>query len=82
MGMTSEKHRSLWAFSMKGISSFAGDFVLFWMKQWLIWFNLKRDGTRNELPNMKETFAENLQLQMSVLHQIMSIFQGWSLKSS
>ena len=29
----------------------------------------KRDGTRNGLSNIKETFAENLQLQMSVLHQ-------------
>ena len=26
---------------------FAGDFVLIWMKQTLIWFNLQRDGTRN-----------------------------------
>ena len=66
--------------SLKGISSFAGDFVLIWMKQRLIWFNLQRDGTRNGLSNIKETFAENLQLQMSVLHQSMSIFQGWSLK--
>ena len=66
--------------SLKGICSFAGDFVLIWMKQRLIWFNLQRDGTRNGLSNIKETFAENLQLQMSVLHQSMSIFQGWSLK--
>ena len=64
----------------EGISSFAGDFVLIWMKQRLVWFNLQRDGTRNGLPNIKETFAENLLLQMSVLHQSMSIFQGWSLK--
>ena len=53
---------------MKGISSVAGNFVLIWMKQRLIWFNLQRDRTRNGLPNIKETFAENLQLQMSVLH--------------
>ena len=46
----------------------------------LIWFDLQRDGTRNGLSNIKETFAENLQQQMSVLHQSMSIFQGWSLK--
>ena len=58
----------------------AGDFVLIWMKQRLVWFNLQRDGTRNGLSNIKETFAENLQLQMSVLHQIMRIFRGWSLK--
>ena len=39
-----------------------------------VWFNLQRDGTRNGLSNIKETFSESLQLQMSVLHQRMSIF--------
>ena len=63
-GMTSKKKTVL---SLKGISSFAGDFVLIWMKQSLIWFNLQRDGTRNGLSNIKETFTENLQLKMSVL---------------
>ena len=29
------------------------------MKQTLIWFNLQRDGTRNGLSNIKETFAES-----------------------
>ena len=53
--------------SLKGISSFAGDFVLIWIKQRLIWFNLQRDGTRNRFSNLKETFAENFQLKMSVL---------------
>ena len=43
------------------------------MKQRLIWFNLQRDGTRNGLSNIKETFAENLPLQKSILHQSMSI---------
>ena len=71
-GMTSKKS----AFP----GSVAGDFVLIWMKQRLIWFNLQRDGTRNGLSNIKETFAEILQLQMSVLHQSKIIFQGWSLK--
>ena len=28
------------------------------MKQGLIWFKLQRDGTRNGLSNIKETFAE------------------------
>ena len=46
------------------------------MKQMLIWFNLQRDGTGNELPNIKDTFAERLQLQMSVLHQIMYVFKA------
>ena len=48
--------------------------------QRLIWFNLQRDGTRNGLFNIKETFAENLPLQMSVLQQSMNIVQGWYLK--
>ena len=67
--------------SLKGKSSFAGDFVLISMKQRLIWFNLQRDGTRNGLSNIKKTFAESLQLQMSVLHQRMSIFQSSMLVS-
>ena len=67
--------------SLKGISSFAGDFVLISMKQRLVWFNLQRDGTRNGLSNIKETFAESLQLQMSVLHQRTSIFQSSMLVS-
>ena len=52
-----------------------------WMKQMLIWFNLQRDGTRGGLSNIKETFAESLQLQMPVLHQPMSIFQSSMLVS-
>ena len=58
----------------EGNKLLAGNFALIWMKQTLIWFNLRRDGTRNRLSNIKETFAESLQLQMSVLHQRMSIF--------
>ena len=51
------------------------------MKQTVIWFNLQRDGTRNGLSNIKETFAESLQLQISVLHQRMSILQSSMLVS-
>ena len=51
------------------------------MKQTLIWFNLQTDGTKNGLPNIKETFSESLQLQMSVLHQRMNIFQSSMLVS-
>ena len=40
------------------------------MKKTLIWFNLQGDGNINGLTNIKDTFAESLQLQMSVLHQI------------
>ena len=60
---------------------FACDFVLIWIKQTLIWFDLQRDRTRNGLSSIKETFAETLQLQMSVLHQGMSIFQSSMLVS-
>ena len=67
--------------SLKGLSCFQVTFVLIWMKQTLIWFNLQRDGTGNGLSNIKDTFAESLQLQMSVLHQRMSIFQSSMLVS-
>ena len=76
-GMTSKKT----LLSLKGNKLFAGEFVLIWMKQMLIWFNLQRDGTRNVLCSIKETSAESLQLQMSVLHQRMSIFQSSRLVS-
>ena len=70
-GMISKKNIAF----PEGNKQFTGDFVLIWMKQRLIWFNLPRDGTINGLSNIKETFAENLQLQMSVLHQSMNIVQ-------
>ena len=40
----------------EGNKLLAGDFVLIWMKQTLIWFNLQKDGTRNGLSNTKKTF--------------------------
>ena len=46
------------------------------MKQTLIWFNLQRDGTGNGLSNIKDTFAESLQLQISVLYQSKVSLQG------
>ena len=39
-------------------------------------FNLQRHGTGNGPSNMKDTFGESLQLQMSVLHQSMCIFKA------
>ena len=69
------KHRGLlflkktW-FSLKGMSYLQVIFVLIWMKKTLIWFNLQRDGTGNGFSNIKNTFAETLQLQMSVLHKV------------
>ena len=65
----------------EGNKLFAVDFVLIWMKQALIWFNLQVHKTRNGLSRIKETFAESLQIQMSVLHQRMSIFQSSKLVS-
>ena len=35
----------------------------------LIWLNLQRDATGKGFSNIKDTFAESLQLQMSVLHE-------------
>ena len=61
---------------LKGIRCLQMIFVLICMKQTLIWFNLQRDGTGNGLSNIKDTFAESLQLQMSVLHQSMYIFKA------
>ena len=48
-------------------------FVLIRMKPTLIWFNLQRNGTGNGLLIINDTFAERLQLLMSVLHQSMSL---------
>ena len=39
------------------------------MKIMLIWLNLQRDATGKGFSNIKDTFAESLQLQMSVLHE-------------
>ena len=78
MGITSKK---IWL-SLKGMSSLQVTFVLIWMKQTLIWSNLQKYGTGNGLSNIKDTFAESLPLQMSVLHQSICIFKAGSLKSS
>ena len=64
-GMTSKKI----LLSLKGISCLQVIFVLNWMKQMLLWLNLQRDGTGNGMYNIKDTFAESLHLQVSVLHQ-------------
>ena len=75
-GMTSKKI----LLSLKG-RLFAGDFRANLMKQTLIGFSLQRDRTGNGLRNIKDTFAESLQLQMSVLDQSMSILQSSRLVS-
>ena len=49
LGMTSKKkHCFPWR-----DKQFAGDFMLIWTKQRLIWFNLQRDGTGNEFSNIR-----------------------------
>ena len=58
--------KKIWL-SLKGISCLVVISVLIWMEQTLIWFNLQRDGTGNGLSNIKDTFAESLQLQISVM---------------
>ena len=71
-GMTSKKT----LFFLKETSCLQAIFMLIWMKQTLFWFILQRDGTGNGLSNIKDTFAESMQIQMSVLYQSMSIFQS------
>ena len=66
----------------EGNKQFASDFVLIWMKQRLVWFNLQRDGARNGLPNIKETFTENLQLKMLGLWTKVWAFSKAGLSSS
>ena len=62
---------------LKRVSYLQVIFVLIWMKQTLIWFNLQRDGAGNGLSNIKDTFS----VEMSVLHQSMYNFQSSKLAS-
>ena len=71
-GITSKKI----LLSLKGISCLQVIFVLIWMRQMLIRFNLQRDGIGNGLSNINNPIAESLQLEMSVLHHSMSILQS------
>ena len=59
----------------EGNKLFSGDFRANLDEKKRIWFNLQRDGTGNGLPNIKDNFAESLQLQMLVLHQTVYIFK-------
>ena len=66
----------------EGNNLFARNFRANLDEKTLIWFNLQRDGTGNGLFNIKDTFAESLQLQkMSVLHQRICIFRSSRLVS-
>ena len=62
-GITSKKNRKKTWLSLKGISCLQMIFVLIWMKQTLIWFNLQRDETGNGLSNVN-------------LHQSLHIFKA------
>ena len=62
--------------SLKRISYLQVIFLLIRIKQMLIGFNLQRDGTGNGLSNIKDAFAESLQLQMPVLHQSICILKA------
>ena len=75
-GQSNMDHFNKTWLSLKGISCLHVIFVLIWMKQTLIWFNLQTDGTGNELSNDKNTFVKSLQLRMSVLHQSICIFKA------
>ena len=55
---------------------FVGDFCASLEETNTISFNLQRDRTGNRLSNIKDTFAESLQLHMSVLHQSICIFKA------
>ena len=68
-------------FTSNSLKLFAGGFRANLDETMLIWFNLQRDGNGNGLSNIKDTFAECLQLQMSVVLQSMSIFQSSRLVS-
>ena len=70
-GMTSKKI----LLSLKGMSCLQVIFILIWIKQTLILFNLHRDGTGNGLSNIKDTFAESLKLLAGASFSL----QGWSL---
>ena len=52
-------------------------FVLIRIEETVILFNLQRDGTRNGLSNIKDTFVKSLQLQMLALHQSMCIVKAY-----
>ena len=74
------KHRGslfkkIWL-SLKRISYLQVIFMLFWIKWTLVCFILQRNGTANGLSNIKDTFAESFQRQLSVLHQSMYIFKA------
>ena len=67
--------KKIWIF-VKGITYFQVIFMLFWTKGKLVCCNLLRNGTENGFYNIKDTFAENFNLQLSVLHQSICIFKA------
>ena len=67
--------KKTWLF-LKGFTYLQVIFMLFWIKQVLTCFKLQRNRTGNGLSNIKDTFAESLQLQTSVLHESMYILKA------
>ena len=65
------------AFS-EGSQLFAGHFHALLDEMNASMLNLQRNGTGNGLSNIKDTFAETFQLQLSLLHQIMVSLDGLS----
>ena len=63
------------AFS-EGNQLFAGDFCANMDEMNADMVHCTRNGTENEFYNNKDTFAEYLLLQMSVLHQSKCIFKA------
>ena len=73
-GITSKKS---WL-SLKGINCLQVIFVLIWMKQTLIWFNLQRHGTRNRLSNVK--LHQSLRILKAGLSSSYDVMAGQNIK--
>ena len=79
-GITLKKHtEGKKTLFLKEISYFLLISLLIWMKETLTWFSLQKNEAGNGFSNIKDTFAESLQLQMLGLHQS-RVHQGWSIK--
>ena len=72
-GITSKKNMAFHEWNKLFAGSFRANLD---EKKTLIWSNLQRYGNGNGLPNIKDTFAERLLLQMLVLHLSMYIFKA------
>ena len=71
-GITFERNMAL----SEGNQLFAGDFHALMDEMNAGMLQFTRNGTGNRFSNIKDTFAESFQLQLSVLHQSMCIFKA------